>query len=293
MFGFNALRSNERGIVGVLTEERLVLYDSSLAPVCQFSGLGRAQCFGVAGNALVLFEESQVTVMEQRDPREAAQWHRVLCVSLTWLAHDCSVAVRGDEVTVMAASVVGVHVWKLDRGKKSVKESQLLQGRSAVAVQLSSRFAAAATTDGHVAIWDRHEQPAAGAFVWFAESGLRICSLQFSSDETQCAAVCWDGSGALFAHRAAEGWAVARLFSSPLLFSSWHSARPGNPALCVFGVDNVLHVLYRGGLKSHGQEGMNARWISRFADFEGFCRLDSGRSVALEREGMTLRIIKV
>jgi hypothetical protein len=292
MFGFNAARSNGSGVVGVLTEERLVLCDRSLASMCQFSGLDRAQCFGMAGNVLALFEESRVTVMEQREPGVATRWHRVLSLGLTWLAHDCSVAVSGDTVEVMAASVAGVHVWTLDRRKRSVATLHLLEGRSVVVVQLCRRFAAAATTDGHVAIWRRHEQQQQRpVFAWFAESGHRICSLQFTSDETQCAAVCWDGSGALLA-RSDDSWCVTRLFSSPLLFAS-SSSRPGNPALCVFGADNVLHVLYNGGIKSHGKEGMNARWISCTADFEGFCRLDGEKSVALEREGLTLRIVNV
>ncbi len=292
MFGFNAARSNESGVVGVLTEERLVLHDRSLEPQCQFSRLERAQCFGMAGSVLALFEESRLTVMEQRDPSDGSRWHRVLRVSLTWLAHDCSVAAAGDEVTVMAASVVGVHSWRLDRRKRSVEESHQLAGRSVVVVQLCRSFAAAATTDGHVVIWRRSEQQSP-TFVWFAESGQRICSVQFSGDETQCAAVCWDGSGALFSRSDDEGWAVVRLFSSPLLFASALSARPSNPALCLFGANNVLHVLYNGGIKSHGAVGMNARWISRSAEFEGFCRVDSETSVALEREGLALRIVKV
>ncbi len=295
MFGFNALRASEDGsVVGLLCEDSLTLHDQALAPTCRFSGLLGAQCFALSRNVLALFEEERFTLMESREGSESLTWHAVLRVPLTWLAHDCAVwaaAEKDSTVTVVAGSVVGLHRWTVTRSLRQVSSYVLLPSHSIAAVQLCSRFCAAATTDGHVSIWPIGETPPV-QFVWFAESGERITSLQFSEDETMCAAVGWDGSGAIFTLEGDE-WNVTRLFTSSLLFSLQKGLRPPGPALCVFGGGDVLHVLYNGGLKSHGASGMNVKWVARSVELEGFCKLEKDVGVTVERQGLVLRKVNL
>lgn len=298
---FNRARSHS-SCIGIVEENALTLFSSgeTLSPICRFRCFASVRCFGLSSRCLVVFEDTdnRLTVLEQRE-EDLTKWHAIFRRQTTWLASDCSVFSSGNEITVVAGSVVGAHVFSFTDRSSAPATELVFASRSLACVCVRRHCMALAALDGHVAFRKRRVASAEEReqVAWFCESGQRVTGIELCDDELLCAVVCWDGSGVLLAPANQAGrsdWAAIRLLSPPALLASVPRARMCNAAFGAFSgkEKKTWCVFFNGGLKQFDDDG-TVQWISKEEDAHiGFCGLDEARMVVV-LEGNRIRIVSL
>lgn len=300
----NALAYNGDSVVAILGDDEMLLYDGNqAAPLARFSVLDHPKCMAMSGDYLLLFEEGRFCVFE-REGDDWTKWKRKVSWDVLFFAFDCALRVTKECITVLAASVCGLHVWTIDRRAKKTEYQAVFPGHSICIVELDSvaGTVALATLDGHFGIWQLSAltqltlATSGSSFLWFSESGGRITSVAFNNLRNQCAVVCWDGSGAVFGQSSIDSWQLVRDFAPSAVFGAAESSL-APPALCLWTEDgNLLHVLLNGTLKSYGDEtvGFNVnRIICKDSKVFGLCRMGKEARAAIVDDAGSLIEIEI
>lgn len=293
MFGLNALCSSGEH-VAVMTEELLTLLRrsedgaTSLTPVWRLA-LARGQSCSLASDPdglhvyACVFEEGRMRLF--RGARNGGPSLQTLAgTAVRFSARECSLVWSSHQLGVVATSVCGVQMFRW--AGSSLSHAVALARHAIAAVALSGDTACVATLDGHVRIApldrlddDDDNRP----FLWF--TAQRVCGVSFAPTADACAAVCWDGSGALFTRAASSDWRALRAFAPSLLL---RAPAMRSPALGAY-TGTVLNVVRGGALKRVGDDRHpNVRWIDRDSEADGLCALDEATLVLLSRRGVLI-----